>query len=599
MSVQLSRDEAWDLLSEWVQSESLRRHCLAVEAAMRAYARRGGEDEELWGVVGLLHDMDYERHPDLETGHPRVALAELEARDVDPVVVRAIASHADFLGVSRDSPLEKTLYAVDELSGFILACAYVRPEGIHGLTPKSVKKKLKQPSFAAAVNRDEVRAGAEELGVDFDEHIAFVIAALEERADELDLHGRDAAQAPDSARCRAVQRFARVLRAPDVARLLGAAVLARMPIGIDSLGMVLFVRAETGSFARAGLVAAAFGLAIGLLRAGPGPAHRPPRARAGSCSRWRPCTRRRWEGSSPCGLRGRADGRAGGLRPGGRHQLPARRVGRAAAAGGPARRRGQDLLPTAYALDGIAIELVFVTGPLLTAAIVIVASPAVALLVACGFVILGTIVLVTTPASRAWRPDARQHERHLLGALASPGVRTLVAATAPVGFALGATEVTMTAFAADHGSRAAAGALMAAWAAGSGVGGLAYGGREHATAPGPRWVRLAAVFPLCSLPLVLAPSILVMAPLALIAGLCLAPYMAAANQLVGDVAPPGAVTEAFAWPITAIGLGAAAGSAAAGAIAQSWGWREGFVAVVAAGAVTAAVAVAGRATVRA
>ena len=193
MSVQLSRDEAWNLLSEWVQSESLRRHCLAVEAAMRAYARRNGEDEELWGVVGLLHDMDYERHPDLETGHPRVALAELEARDVDPVVVRAIASHADFLGVSRDSDLERTLYAVDELSGFILACAYVRPEGIHGLTPKSVKKKLKQASFAAAVKRDEVRAGAEELGVDFDEHIAFVVAALEERADELELHGRDAA----------------------------------------------------------------------------------------------------------------------------------------------------------------------------------------------------------------------------------------------------------------------------------------------------------------------------------------------------------------------------------------------------------------------
>jgi predicted hydrolase (HD superfamily) len=110
-------------------------------------------------------------------------------------VVRAIASHADFLGVSRDSSLEKTLYAVDELSGFILACAYVRPEGIHGMTPKSVKKKLKQPSFAAAVNREEVRAGAEELGVDFDEHVAFVIAAMEERADELELQGRDAASA--------------------------------------------------------------------------------------------------------------------------------------------------------------------------------------------------------------------------------------------------------------------------------------------------------------------------------------------------------------------------------------------------------------------
>ena len=193
MSVRLSRDEAWSLLTEWVESESLRRHCLAVETAMRAYAKARGEDEELWGVGGLLHDMDYERHPDLETGHPRVALAELEKMDVDPVVIRAIASHADFLGVSRDSPLEKTLYAVDELSGFLLACAYVRPEGINGMTPKSVKKKLKQPSFAAAVNRDEVRAGAEELGVDFDEHVAFVIAALAERADELGIQGREAA----------------------------------------------------------------------------------------------------------------------------------------------------------------------------------------------------------------------------------------------------------------------------------------------------------------------------------------------------------------------------------------------------------------------
>jgi putative nucleotidyltransferase with HDIG domain len=193
MSVRLSRDEAWTLLNEWVQSESLLRHCLAVETAMRAYARSTGEDEELWGVVGLLHDMDYERHPDLDTGHPRVALAELERMDVDPVVIRAIASHADFLGVSRDSELEKTLYAVDELSGFLLACAYVRPEGLHGLTPKSVKKKLKQPSFAAAVNREEVRRGAEELGVDFDEHVRFVTAALQERAAELGADGSTAA----------------------------------------------------------------------------------------------------------------------------------------------------------------------------------------------------------------------------------------------------------------------------------------------------------------------------------------------------------------------------------------------------------------------
>jgi len=166
---------------------------------MRAYARRFGEDEELWGVVGLLHDLDYEKHPDLETGHPRVALAELERLGQPPELIRAIASHADFLGVSRDSPMEKTLYAVDELSGFLMACAYVRPEGIHGLTPKSVKKKMKQPSFAAAVDREALRRGAEDLGVDFDEHVAFVIAALEERADELELHGNAAPPRPAAA----------------------------------------------------------------------------------------------------------------------------------------------------------------------------------------------------------------------------------------------------------------------------------------------------------------------------------------------------------------------------------------------------------------
>src|ERR1700738_681913 len=128
MPTPISREDAWELLTEWVQSESLRRHCLAVEAAMRAYARRGGHDEELWGVTGLLHDADYERHPDLATGHPRMIIAELERRDAPPEMVRAVASHADALGVSRESPLERTLFAVDELSGFLLACAMVRPE---------------------------------------------------------------------------------------------------------------------------------------------------------------------------------------------------------------------------------------------------------------------------------------------------------------------------------------------------------------------------------------------------------------------------------------------------------------------------------------
>jgi len=191
----LSRDEAWTLLTEWVQSPSLRRHCLAVEASMRALAFARGADEELWGLTGLLHDMDYERFPDLRTGHPRMAIAELERLDYPPELVRAIASHADVLGVPRESDLEKGLYAVDELSGFVLACAYVRPQGIHGMTPGSVKKKLRTVAFAAAVNRDDVRRGAQELGVDLDDHLAFVIAALASCADDLGIDGTGTAAA--------------------------------------------------------------------------------------------------------------------------------------------------------------------------------------------------------------------------------------------------------------------------------------------------------------------------------------------------------------------------------------------------------------------
>ena len=168
-----------------MQSESLRKHLLAVETGMRAYARRNGEDETLWAVTALLHDLDYERYPDLDDGHPRKALELFEEKGYPQELIDAVAGHADFLGMPRETELAKTLYAVDELSGFIAACALVRPTGIEGMTPKSVKKKLKQPSFAAGVDREEVRRGAEELGVDFDEHVAFLIAAMEERSQEL------------------------------------------------------------------------------------------------------------------------------------------------------------------------------------------------------------------------------------------------------------------------------------------------------------------------------------------------------------------------------------------------------------------------------
>jgi putative nucleotidyltransferase with HDIG domain len=190
-----TRDEAWDLFCEWTESDSLRKHVLGVEAAMRAYARRFGEDEERWAVTGIVHDLDYERYPDLETGHPRMALEELEAKGYPQDVINAVAGHAEFLEVPRESLMAKTLYAVDELSGFIAACALVRPTGIEGLKPKSVRKKLKQPSFAAKVDREQIRRGIEELGVDESEHIQFVIDAMAERADELGLEPREETEA--------------------------------------------------------------------------------------------------------------------------------------------------------------------------------------------------------------------------------------------------------------------------------------------------------------------------------------------------------------------------------------------------------------------
>ena len=187
----MNREESWELLREWTESDSLLKHMLAVEAAMRAYARKFGENEERWGITGLLHDMDYEKHP-TPAEHPTIGVAELERRGYPEDVRRAILSHADYLDVPRETPMEKTLYAVDELSGFVVACALVRPERLEGLKAKSVRKKMKQKSFAASVNREDITRGAEELGVDLNEHIEFVVAALRERADALGLAARAA-----------------------------------------------------------------------------------------------------------------------------------------------------------------------------------------------------------------------------------------------------------------------------------------------------------------------------------------------------------------------------------------------------------------------
>jgi len=184
--LEISRDRAWETLTRHTKSEALRRHALAVEAAVRAYARRFGEDEELWGVTALLHDFDWEMHPTLEQ-HPQDGAPILRDEGYPEVVIEGVLSHAEHLGLPRDTPLKKTLFACDELSGFIHACGLVRPDGIETLEPKSVKKKLKQPSFAAGVNRDDVYKGAEELGVELDDHIRFVIEALRPIAADLGL----------------------------------------------------------------------------------------------------------------------------------------------------------------------------------------------------------------------------------------------------------------------------------------------------------------------------------------------------------------------------------------------------------------------------
>ena len=183
----MQRSEAWGLVCEYTQSDSLRRHMLSVEIAMRAYAEKWDEDIERWGVVGLLHDFDYERWPD-PPDHPLQGAKILAEKGVDDEIIYAIKSHADYLpDCPRLSRLDKTLYACDELSGFITACATVRPERIVGLKAKSVRKKMKQKSFAAAVNRDDMVRGAEDLGLDLNLHIQFVIDALAVEAKVLKL----------------------------------------------------------------------------------------------------------------------------------------------------------------------------------------------------------------------------------------------------------------------------------------------------------------------------------------------------------------------------------------------------------------------------
>ncbi len=187
-----TREDAWNLLCEYTESDSLRRHGLAVEQVMRKMAQKYGEDEELWAMTGLLHDFDYEKYPTMEE-HPSVGNKILKEKGYPEELTTAIMGHANYTGVLRESLMAKALYAADEISGFMFAVTYVRPsKSIHDVKVKSVKKKLKQKSFAASVNREEVYEGPEELDVTLDEHIQFIIDALKEKAEDLGLSGEGA-----------------------------------------------------------------------------------------------------------------------------------------------------------------------------------------------------------------------------------------------------------------------------------------------------------------------------------------------------------------------------------------------------------------------
>jgi MFS family permease len=386
------------------------------------------------------------------------------------------------------------------------------------------------------------------------------------------------------------ERYARVLRAPHARQLLLAEVPARLPIGINGLAMVLFVREHVGSYAAAGLVAAAFGGALGL--------------------------------SSP--LIGRLIDRRG-LRPVviplaclhalamsalvalGLGGAPVWACGLLAAAAGaflpplgsisrslwPRILRDEDpeLLGTALALEGVLIELIFVAGPLLTAAIVVVSDAAVALALSPVLLLGGLGLFLMQPPVRTWVISEHAGSHGALGALRSPGIRTLIVCTVPLGLCFGAMEVTLPAFSEAHGSRTLAGVLVAVWSLGSAAGGIWYGARAWADPPGRRYARLTALLPIGYLPLAAAPSIAVMVVLAGLAGICIAPVLTAGNQIAGDVAPPGAETEAYTWPITSLVLGLALGSWVAGVIVEAFDWRAAFLFAAAGAALSALLAV--------
>jgi MFS family permease len=388
-------------------------------------------------------------------------------------------------------------------------------------------------------------------------------------------------------------RYAAVLRTPHVAALVTATLLARFPIGVNALAIVLYLRERTGSFAVAGAVAGALAAGSGLGAPVQGRlvdrlgqrrvlvplavVHAAALGLVVLCGQL----------GAPIAVIALCGFAAGFAIP------PTSSVLRSMWP--ELLRDRRDLLQAAYALDSTMIELIFIAGPLLTAGVAALASPAGALIASSISVVTGTTLFTALPPSRAFRPEPAAGAGRL-GALASPGVRTLVLTSLPAGIGLGICEVGIPAFARAEGAAEAAGILLAVWSLGSGAGGLLYGvlprpalGRTH--------LLVAAALPLSLLPLAAAPSVGVMALLVLPAGCCIAPLLATRNELVGRVAPPGARTEAYTWPVTAFVGGIAIGSALAGTLVEGPGWRVAFLIAAAFAAAGAALALARRRSV--
>lgn len=383
-----------------------------------------------------------------------------------------------------------------------------------------------------------------------------------------------------------------ILRHPRMAGLLAAALVARLPIGINGLAVVLFLRAETGSFSVAGAVAGGLALGTGL----------------GAPLMGRLVDRRGTRVLLPLAL-GNAGGLLALLALGGAPTPTLALVGTAVATGAlyppnpsvlrarfPALLRDDPrLVRSAYALDSVLLEVSFVVAPLVTAVLVALIDPAAAIVFSAGTVVAGTLVFAALlPGGGAPRRGAR--EGGLLGPLRAPGIRTLVVTMFPVGFAIGALEVSLPAFSEGEGAAELAGVLLAVWSIGSAAGGLVYGARPRRSSPAALHLRLTLLLPLAFLPVLASSSVAVMALLLLPAGVLIAPIIATRNELAGAAAPPGMETEALTWPLTALLSGLSLGAAVAGALIDAADWRAAVAAASAGAAVGAVLAAARRRT---